>query len=108
MRIMFDASCLQSLHQLSDITFPISDPSRWSTWESNLSQGLAYDKNNLYYTSAVSPRLKGSWEGIAMIADHLNWRKYSRLGQLGGIVSLPFPATEATFIDLCSNFSTGL
>ncbi|KAG0697613.1 hypothetical protein DFH29DRAFT_878602 [Suillus ampliporus] len=52
-------------------------------------------------------QLKGDREDIAMIADHLNWRKYSRLGQLGGIVSLPSPATEATFTDLYCNFSTG-
>ncbi|KAG1816873.1 uncharacterized protein BJ212DRAFT_181047 [Suillus subaureus] len=81
--------------------------------ETNLSQ-----KNSLYHTSAVisslvetatlSPRLKGSREDIAMIADHLNRRRCSRLGQLGGIVSLPFPATQTTFTDLCCNFSTGL
>ncbi|KAG2044252.1 Misato segment II tubulin-like domain-containing protein [Suillus americanus] len=116
--IVNDALCLQSLHQLSDITFPILNPSRWSTLESNLSQVLAYDKNSLYHTSAVISslvetatlplRLKGSREDIAMIADHLNWRKCSRLGQLGGIVSLPFPATEAAFTDLYCNFSTGL
>jgi hypothetical protein len=42
-RIINDALCLQSLHQLSDITFPILNPSRWSALESNLSQELAYD-----------------------------------------------------------------
>ncbi|KAG1773689.1 Misato segment II tubulin-like domain-containing protein [Suillus placidus] len=117
-RIINDALCLHSLHQLSDITFPILNSSRWSTLENNLSQGLAYDKNSLYHTSAVISslvetatlplRLKGSREDIAMIANHLNWRKCSRLGQLGGVVSLPFSATEATFTDLYCNFSTGL
>ncbi|KAG1885650.1 Misato segment II tubulin-like domain-containing protein, partial [Suillus subluteus] len=117
-RIINDALCLQSLHQLSDITFPILNPSRWSPLESNLSQVLSYDKNSLYHTSAVISslvetatlplRLKDSREDIAMIADHLNWRKCSRLGQLGGIVSLPFPVTEAAFTDLYCNFSTGL
>ncbi|KAG2361555.1 Misato segment II tubulin-like domain-containing protein [Suillus spraguei] len=117
-RIINDALCLQSLHQLSDITFPILNPSRWSALESRLSQGLAYDKNSLYHTSAVISslvetatlplRLKGSREDIAMIANHLNWRKCSRLGQLGGVVSLPFPMTEAMFTDLYCNFSTGL
>ncbi|KAG1854185.1 hypothetical protein DFJ58DRAFT_384359 [Suillus subalutaceus] len=105
MRIMFDTLCLKSLHQPSDITCPISSPSRWSTLESNLSRGLTCDKNNLYYTSAAPLRPKGGREDIA---DHLNWRKCSRLGQLGGMVPLPFPATEATFTDLCCNFSTGL
>ncbi|KAG2028302.1 tubulin domain-containing protein [Suillus americanus] len=52
-RIINDALCLQSLHQLSDITFPILNPSQWSTLENNPSQGLAYDKNSLYHTSAV-------------------------------------------------------
>ncbi|KAG2078653.1 tubulin nucleotide-binding domain-like protein [Suillus decipiens] len=117
-RIINDALCLQSLHQLSDITFPILNPSRWSALESHLSQGLAYDKNSSYHTSAVISslvetatlplRLKGSREDIAMIASHLNWRKCSRLGQLGGVVSLPFPMTEATLTDLYCNFSTGL
>jgi hypothetical protein len=117
-RIINDALCLQSLHQLSDITFPILNPSRWSALESNVLQGLAYNKNSLYHTSAVISslvetatlplRLKGSLEDIAMIADHLNWRKCSRLGQLGGIVSLPFPMTEAALTDLYCNFSTGL
>jgi hypothetical protein len=117
-RIINDALCLQSLHQLSDITFPILNPSRWSALESNVFQGLAYNKNSLYHTSAVISslvetatlplRLKGSLEDIAMIADHLNWRKCSRLGQLGGIVSLPFPMTEAALTDLYCNFSTGL
>ncbi|KAG1824274.1 Misato segment II tubulin-like domain-containing protein [Suillus variegatus] len=106
-RIINDALCLQSLHQLSDITFPILNPSRWSALESNLSQGLAYDKHSLYHTSGVISslvetatlplRLKGSREDIAMIADHLNWRKCSRLGQL-----------EGTFADMYCNFSTGL
>ncbi|KAG0698563.1 Misato segment II tubulin-like domain-containing protein [Suillus ampliporus] len=117
-RIINDALCLQSLHQLSDITFPIFNPSRWSTLESALSQELSYDRNSLYHTSAVMSslvetatlplRLKGSRGDIAMIADHLNWRKCSRFGQLGGIVSLPFPATETTFTNLQCNFSTGL
>ncbi|KAG2143689.1 Misato segment II tubulin-like domain-containing protein [Suillus clintonianus] len=117
-RIINDALCLQSLHQLSDITFPILNPSRWSTLESTLSQGLAYDKRSLYHSSAIISslvetatlplRLKGSRDDIAIIADHLNWRKCSRFGQLGGIVSLPFPAPESTFTDLHCNFSTGL
>ncbi|KAG2135404.1 Misato segment II tubulin-like domain-containing protein [Suillus bovinus] len=117
-RIINDALCLQSLHQLSDIAFPILNPSRWSALESNLSQGLAYDKNSLYHTSGVISslietatlplRLKGSREDIATMADHLNWRKCSRLGQLGGVVSLPCSVTEATFTDLYCNFSTGL
>ncbi|KAG2139792.1 Misato segment II tubulin-like domain-containing protein [Suillus bovinus] len=106
-RIINDALCLQSLHQLSDIAFPILNPSRWSALESNLSQGLAYDqKNSLYHTGVIS--LKGSREDIATMADHLNWRKCSRLGQLGGVVSLPCSVTEATFTDLYCNFSTGL
>lgn len=117
-RIINDALCLQSLHQLSDITFPILNPSRWSALESNLSQELAYDKNSLYHASAIISslvetatlplRLKGSREDISMIAAHLDWRKCSRLGQLGGIVSVPFSATEATFTDLYCNFSTGV
>ncbi|KAG1750528.1 Misato segment II tubulin-like domain-containing protein [Suillus paluster] len=116
-RIINDALCLQSLHQLSDITFPVLNPSRWSTLESTLSQELTYDRNSLYHTSAVISslvetatlplRLKGSREDITVIADHLNWRKCSRFGQLGGIVSLPIPATETTFTNLHCNFSTG-
>ncbi|KAG1826205.1 Misato segment II tubulin-like domain-containing protein [Suillus subaureus] len=111
-------ACIDNPPSALDIIFPILNPSQWSTLESNLSQGLAYDKNSLYHTSAVMSslvetatlplRLKGSREDIAMIADHLNWRKCSRLGQLDGIVSLPFPATEAAFTDLYCNFSTGL
>ncbi|KAJ8584484.1 tubulin nucleotide-binding domain-like protein [Rhizopogon salebrosus TDB-379] len=117
-RIINDALCLQSLHQLSDITFPILHPSRWSTLEGTLSQGLTYDKNSLYHTSAVVSslvetatlplRLKGSQEDIATIADHLNWRKCSRFGQLGGIVPLPNPATKSMFTDLHCNLSTGV
>ncbi|OAX33636.1 tubulin nucleotide-binding domain-like protein [Rhizopogon vinicolor AM-OR11-026] len=112
-----DALCLQSLYQLSDITFPILHPSRWSTLESTLSQGLAYDRNNLYHTSAVVSslvetatlplRLKYSQDDITTIADHLNWRKSSRFGQLGGIVSLPVSATTPMFTNLHCNLSTG-
>lgn len=97
---------------------PNIKPSQWSTLESNLSQVLTYDKNSSYRTSAVISslaetatlplRLKGSREDITMTADHLNWQKRSRLGQLGGIISPPFTATEATFIDLCCSFSTSL
>ncbi|OJA08111.1 hypothetical protein AZE42_08038 [Rhizopogon vesiculosus] len=117
-RLVNDALCLQSLHQLSDIAFPILHPSRWSTLESTLSQGLAYDRNNLYHTSAVVSslmetatlplRLKDSQDDIATIADHLNWRKSSRFGQLGGIVSLPVPATTSMFTNLHCNLSTGV
>ncbi|KAG1751844.1 Misato segment II tubulin-like domain-containing protein [Suillus lakei] len=117
--IINDALCLQSLHQLSDITFPILNPSRWSTLENTLSQGLTYDVqtacittsaviSSLVETATLPLRLKGSREDITMIADHLNWRKCSRFGELGGIVSSPFPATETTFTDLYCNFSTGL
>ncbi|KAG2091345.1 uncharacterized protein F5147DRAFT_723891, partial [Suillus discolor] len=96
--IINDALCLQSLHQLSDITFPILHLSRWSTLESsNLLQGLAYI---LYHTSGVISSLvetamvplrhRGSQENIVMIADHLNWQR------------------ERMFTDLSGNFLTSL
>lgn len=53
-------------------------------------------------------RLKDSQEDIATIVDHLNWRKCSRFGQLGGIVSLPVPATKSTFTNLHCNVSNGV
>ncbi|KAG1867812.1 Misato segment II tubulin-like domain-containing protein [Suillus subalutaceus] len=83
-RIINDALCLQSLHQLSDITFPILNPSRWSPLESNLSQVLSYDKNSLYHTSAV-------------------------ISSLVETATLPLRLKDkAAFTDLYCNFSTGL
>jgi hypothetical protein len=71
-----------------------------------LRYSILFDRQRAY--KLILHRLKGSREDISMIAAHLDWRKCSRLGQLGGIVSVPFSATEATFTELYCNFSTGV